>query len=105
MISSPNFLVYIVGRPLDWKVLKKVVRAFFVKSWQHIWTDCIYVTDYEMGCCQNLRLVFGSFLGQFVQKSMIFAKNEEKKIVDYCKPTLLKDVNLFRITAYMPLIV
>ena len=32
-----------------------------------------------MGCCQNLRLDFGSFLGQYVQKAwFFFAENEEK---------------------------
>ena len=35
---------------------------------------------------------------------MIFDKNEEK-IVAYCIPTLLEDVNLFIITAFMALIV
>ena len=28
-----------------------------------------YATDYEMDCCLNLRLDFGLFSGQFVQKS------------------------------------
>ena len=55
-----------------------------------------------MKCCLNLRLDFGSFWGQFVKKKLFLPKM--KKTEPYRMPTLLKDVNLFIITAYMPLI-
>ena len=48
--------------------------ACSVKGCQPIHNYCIYATDYEMGCYLNLRLDFGSFLGQFVQKSWFLPK-------------------------------
>ena len=37
-------------------------------------TAYTYVTDYELECCLNLRLDFGTFWDQFVQKSWFLPK-------------------------------
>ena len=77
-----------------------LLHAYSVKGCQPIYD---YRTAYMPLIIKwSVRLILDLFLGQFVQKIIIFAKNEEKKVV-YCMPTLLKDLNLFIITAYMPL--
>ena len=80
---------------------RALLYALSVEIWQPMdWLHIIYTTDHKILCCQNLSLYFGSFFGQFVQKSWFLPKM--KKLGAYCTHSLLKASNLFRLAAFMP---
>ena len=89
-------VVRLVGRSLDWNVLQKAVRAFFVKSWKLFELISYMPLVIKWGVAKILDLTLGHLWINLSTNHDFWEKN----IVVFCIPTLLKDLNLFINTEY-----